>query len=549
MRESTFYLKPDVVIEAVVWHWYAHSYLISPTTAPLMIRDKIDVMRSFASAPELHELATRDSSIVGRSFLNLSADKVEVVRQLLEELVPAACRQLEFADAVSTLYSMLLKEARGFSLEGLYGRVPPILRGYVELLYDVNNQPGFRFFESMIYKSELFDRGNQRIFLYRMDRKIRGNIVDTLRLGSPNAYLMPLPFNSETFDDISRLRFEPATKASITSLFDTDLASYFDLFFEAGEPLLPADRKYEGDGIRIRYFGHACVLVQTKDVSVLVDPFINYLTDQTTTNFSFLDLPDRIDYVLITHNHGDHMIPEYLLQLRHRIGNLVVPRNGNGNLEDPSMKLLLENMGFRSVLHLDELDVLKIPGGEIVGMPFLGEHCDLTIRSKILHLVRLCGRSVLLASDSSNLEIEAYRILKKIIGHIDLLFLGMESEGAPLSLNYGAFMPSELNRRMDQSRRVNGSDFESGAAIVDEFGPSGVYVYAMGIEPWTNYILGIKYTEESVQLKEAAKMIGYCRANGIHAEILEGKREVFIPAAENHQPPMTNHHKKSEHAY
>lgn len=38
--------------------------------------------------------------------------------------------------------------------------------------------------------------------------------------------------------------------------------------------------------------------------------------------FTFNDLPDRIDYVVISHNHQDHCSPEVLMQLRHKIGTV-----------------------------------------------------------------------------------------------------------------------------------------------------------------------------------------------------------------------------------
>lgn len=530
--EASYYLRPNTVIEPIVANWYAHAYLISPGTAPMIIRDKIKLMRSFMASPELHELATKDSSVVGRTFLNVPAAQKDVVAQLLQKTIQDNEERIEFANSITSLYHLLLKEAKGFSLEGLYKNVPANLKGFVELVYDVNNQPGFRFFESMLYKSRSYDPGAQGMFFFEMDPVVRGNISDTPRIRSEQTFEWNVPFRHKTIDQVARLREQPQTAATIRSYFHENMNGLFNRFFTEEAPARPADANYTGDDIRIRYYGHACVLLQTSQVSILIDPFINYSTDQCQTNFTFLDLPDTIDYVLITHNHADHIIPEYLLQLRYKIKHIVVPRNGNGNLEDPSLRLMLENIGFESVLQLDELESIRIPDGEIIGMPFLGEHCDLSIRSKILHLVRLRGKSVLLASDSSNLEIEVYRLLKEIIGTVDIIFLGMESEGAPLSLNYGPFMTQELNRKMDQSRRVNGSDFNSGYAIVNEFQPKEVYVYAMGLEPWTKYILGIKYTEESIQLIEANKLIDTCLERGIHAELLEYKKELFLPAGQ-----------------
>ena len=67
-------------------------------------------------------------------------------------------------------------------------------------------------------------------------------------------------------------------------------------------------------------------------------------------HFSDFILPDKIDYVLITHNHQDHILFETLLPLRHKIKNLIVPRTNSGRLEDPDLKLMFNNIGFKNVI-------------------------------------------------------------------------------------------------------------------------------------------------------------------------------------------------------
>jgi glyoxylase-like metal-dependent hydrolase (beta-lactamase superfamily II) len=97
---------------------------------------------------------------------------------------------------------------------------------------------------------------------------------------------------------------------ALTGISPADEA-LFETFFTDTPP--PPYERYTGDKIRMRYFGHACILVETKDISILVDPLISYYGYHSSVeHFSDVDLPDTIDYVLITHNHQDHILFETL---------------------------------------------------------------------------------------------------------------------------------------------------------------------------------------------------------------------------------------------
>lgn len=57
-------------------------------------------------------------------------------------------------------------------------------------------------------------------------------------------------------------------------------------------------------GTRITWLGHATVLVQTaQGTSILIDPFIA----QNPKYPRDFNLPSKIDYVLLSHGHGDHI--------------------------------------------------------------------------------------------------------------------------------------------------------------------------------------------------------------------------------------------------
>ncbi len=80
---------------------------------------------------------------------------------------------------------------------------------------------------------------------------------------------------------------------------------------------------------------------------------------------------------------------------------------------------------------------------------------------------------------------------------------------------------------MDGSRRLAGSDCKKGMSLVDIFNPKEVYVYAMGQEPWLEFISSIKYTEESNPIIQSNKLVSLCRDRGMIAERLYGEKELL----------------------
>jgi L-ascorbate metabolism protein UlaG (beta-lactamase superfamily) len=274
-------------------------------------------------------------------------------------------------------------------------------------------------------------------------------------------------------------------------------------------------------------------------MSMLFDPVLSYTYENDISRYTYLDLPDKIDYVLITHNHQDHVLFETLLQIRHKVKNIVVPRNGGGHLQDPSLRLLLENCGFRNVIEISEMDEIRDSKVRITGLPFFGEHADLDIQSKLAWLVKIGPNTLLFAADSCNIEPRLYEHIHREIGDVDALFLGMECDGAPLSWLYGPLLTQRVERSMDESRRLAGSNCEQGRSIVDLFHCREVYVYAMGQEPWLNYIMSIKYTAESRPIIESDRLIQACQEQGIIAERLFGEKEILLEESGDYSSTVT----------
>jgi hypothetical protein len=270
------------------------------------------------------------------------------------------------------------------------------------------------------------------------------------------------------------------------------------------------------------------VLIQTARVNVLLDPMLAFDSGDDG-RLSFRDLPDRIDYVVLTHNHQDHVSPEMLLELRHRVGRVLVPRNNSGNPADPSMKLILRELGYGDIDVLDTFDEVAIPGGLIMSLPFQGEHADLSLYSKQTLCVSLDGRNLLFLVDSDGRDPMLYeRIARRLGRPMDAVFLGMECHGAPLSWLYGPLLPKAQTRRNDESRRLSGADCERAWRVIRPLRAQQVFVYALGQEPWLRYIMGLEYTTDSYQLQQVASFTSRCQAEGIGAEKLYLKRELFF---------------------
>ena len=103
----------------------------------------------------------------------------------------------------------------------------------------------------------------------------------------------------------------------------------------------------------------------------------------------------------------------------------------------------------------------------------------------------------------------------------------MECDGAPLSWLYGPLLTDSLERDKDDSRRLAGSNFERGKALIEVFNPLEVYVYAMGQEPWLEFISSIKYTPESNPIVQSEKLLEYCKSRAIQSERLFGEKEIL----------------------
>ncbi|APR76979.1 polyketide synthase [Minicystis rosea] len=529
MDGTGVYLRKNALVEPLFNQWYAWSYLIAPATAAMFVGNAhLKLMQSFVASPQVHASALRNPAMRGGPFLDVPVSRVEEVRALLDRTLATQTHLVALCEGVKALEKMLAEEGKGFSLEGLYPKVPEALRGYVELVYDLRDNANMRFLEGLLYKSRYYERASQGICLSLMQPDARAFVLSTPRLPNPGDLMIDLPFDAPALDDLHRMRHEKAPYGRIREALGIrpEQDEAFRAFFTPEAPRRAP--RYEGERPRVRYFGHACVLVETRGLSVMFDPVVSYDFEGKDDRFSHADLPDVIDYVVITHNHQDHVLLEALLDLRHRVRTVIVPRSGGGALQDPSLKLVLEAIGFRRVREIGEMETLDLEGGALMGIPFLGEHGDLDVRTKMVYRLELGGRSMLMVCDSNNIEPRLYEHVRTVTGDVDILWVGMECDGAPVSWLTGPLFTRPLVRKNDQSRRLDASDGDKAAKLVDLFHPKAVYVYAMGQEKWLAHVMNVVYTPESRPIVESDKLCARCREQGVVAERVYMKKELLL---------------------
>ncbi|GAA2454974.1 MBL fold metallo-hydrolase [Actinomadura vinacea] len=524
MADQQLFLRSKAIIEPLVDRFYAWHHTVAPVQGSMNLAFlQVPMLESYLQSPQVHITASSNPDLRGGYFVNVPEERSAEVRDLLASIKRDRAHMLRFAEAIAQAEELVRQEAAGFDLTPLYPKLPAELAGLVEIAYDTNNQAALRFMEPLAYRSEAFMEDRQSVQLSLETGYERPFILSTPRLPSPDVLDLHIPFRHPGFQELFLARVKPTTLARLREALELDDAQAARLeTLLTTESSLNPDRHIESGG-RIRYFGHACLVLQSPEAAIITDPFISADSD-ASGRYTYDDLPDYADLVLITHGHQDHIVLETLLQLRGRVGAVVVPRSSRGNLCDPALGLYLQHLGF-PVVEVDDFDEVEFPGGKVTATPFLGEHADLDIRGKSTYWVEIAGRKAFVGADSSGIDPMLYRYVRGHLGTADVAFLGMECDGAPLTWLYQALLTRPVTKKMSDSRKLSGSNAAQAGAIVTELGVSEAHIYAMGEEDWLGHVMATSYNEDSYQLRQIEEFLSWCPENGVKAEHLLGQRE------------------------
>ncbi|MBY6243521.1 MBL fold metallo-hydrolase [Methylosinus sp. Sm6] len=532
MSSDTLYrLAESTCVEPLVGRWVAWAHVMAPALFSMHLTNyQMQTLRSYLSNPALHETCCRDPRLLGGPFVDIAKERSGEVAALLAEMEEKLADNVEFARGLSDFQNRIVEEAKGESLQSYYERAPKSLRGFIELIYDYYDRPIIRCLEGMLYRSSYYKKELQCLRLFRQEHDLsRPNYLSTPRLSDETAYDWRVRFDDARVDALFDLDREPKPLADIFELLGAapDEKRRLRSLFEEGGPR--RREPWRDDSVRVRYFGHACVLVESNGISILLDPLISIKPSVLEIDrYTFDDLPGHIDYALITHGHHDHFVVETLLRLRSRIGTLIVPKNADAFFGDISLRQLAGQIGFRNVTEVECLDELPILGGRIVAVPFLGEHNDLP-SAKSGYFVQMNGRSILFGADSNCLDATVYTEIHRMLGPIDALFVGMECVGAPLSWVYGPVLPTKPNVKYNKDRRSNGCNASAAFELARAIDCRRAFIYAVGREPWVRYLLALQPSEGDVYMAEIGAFIRRLRVEAqVDGELLFGKAEFVL---------------------
>src|SRR5262249_52255013 len=157
--------------------------------------------------------------------------------------------------------------------------------------------PCFRIIEPLLYKSPYYDRSAQSLMLSVSTGDDRPFMLSTPRLECDSFFHLQVPFGDEVVDELFRLKSSPRPWGEIKEMLNVSGASE-QLVRSFLTPLSPPPHvPYSGPGVRWRYFGHACILLEAPGLSILFDPVLSYTYESNISRYTYQDLPDSIDYV------------------------------------------------------------------------------------------------------------------------------------------------------------------------------------------------------------------------------------------------------------
>lgn len=407
-------------------------------------------------------------------------------------------KRLEILSNEWTKFLETLSNQDGYCMDSLYKDVPVAIKGGVELFYSGLNKPSYK-----LNGMSNCEGASKNLHSFVLSNA--KNLPNWKYWWGEDALEFDLkrPLDHLSCSTLADLVLQPANFDEVYEKisFDVDRQLLGKITNEISDDD-NSDPETENLDAQVRYINHATVVVKRGNISVMVDPLLNFYDQQN--QISLYDYaPNSIDYVLITHAHYDHIDLATLLTLRNRIGKILLPRASVVE-SDFSLKKALEDYFPGKVFEVDSFETLVVAEGfSITSLPFQGEHSDL-ISPKSTWLISVSGKNLWFGADSRAIDISLHKFIRNKYGPLDQMFIGTVCEGSPLNRAYPHFS-SNTSEENCKSRTTKGADHVEIYEMINALNPKNVYIYALGFEKWLNFFLGDpikRYIEEFELLTE-----------------------------------------------
>ncbi|MFP3801320.1 MBL fold metallo-hydrolase [Paraburkholderia sp. SIMBA_027] len=527
-------LREDVCVDPLINGWYAWAFLLSPAAASFVQTRNVGRVEGLLQRVEQIKDLMVGSHLMATSLPEISGDEASQIHEALDRHSASTEAATALRNAILAVDGLLAK-MNGGPLTPFYRDVPDILKGAVELVYDRYHRPGFFLHERVLYEDGWMNRQSQTMRLYGPQVKRRPAFL-LPRFSQSDVFDIDLPFTHAGYDVLFRSRYQPTPFEHVCAALNVDQqrAAMLRPLFEETETAsseIPCDMVTPPAAKIFRYFGHASILASINGKTFLTDPWIPaFSTTAEDATYGLRDLPQHIDYVIISHAHADHLNVETLLELRHRVGHVYVPRGAGRSVNDPSMKVMIESLGFERVQEVDYFEDINLGDVTLTALPFFGEHGDLDVTAKASYLLSTRDFRCAFLSDSKNIVPELYdRLAARLHGGVDLVFVGMECEGAPVNWLYEPVLTSRVPQRLATSRRLAASDCSEASDLAARLDASQVAIYAMGYERSLAYLIGKTSTDDDWSHQEARRFIAQCNTSSRRATLMRGRMEMVFP--------------------
>ena len=208
MNIDQVYLKPDLVIEPLFNNWYAGSNLISPATSAMNIVGKhLKIIDSYIQSLAAFTTVIKSQKILEGLLIDYEGELVVEIEQLSKNILENQEERIFFSESVRKLDLMLeVKAQEGYFIEPLNEENPEVLKGDVGLIFELNNQSSFVFFESLSLNGEFYKETSQSILLLLNDNRVRPLVLSASRLDDKDKTLLNISFSRNRLDVLNKMR-------------------------------------------------------------------------------------------------------------------------------------------------------------------------------------------------------------------------------------------------------------------------------------------------------------------------------------------------------